>query len=101
MKMLLKLNFIALGIPIVLGIISFMYGLVSTMLTGAIQVLIAIIMLVMNCRNIHLYIYLATTLLFFLLWLVFAAGNWIFALPPALAIYLTYIVTTEYKKSLL
>lgn len=101
MKILLKLNFIALGIPIVLGIISFMYGLVFTMLTGAIQVLIAISMLVMNYRNIHLYIYLATTLLFFLLWLVFATGNWIFALPPALAIYLTYIVGTEYKKSLL
>jgi len=105
MKHVLRLNFIAIGIPIVLGLLGclnhnlFMTALLSTMITGGLQVLIAIIMLIRDYKNFHLYIYFAITILFFALWMLFGINDdWLWTMPPALAIYLTYIVIAAYKK---
>lgn len=107
MKNILRLNFFAMGLPLTLCLLAIidvnliMFALLSTMITGGLQVLIALLLLLVNHRNIHLYIYLILTILFFSLWLVFDIEYWLFAIPPFLAVYLTYIVGDEYKKSLL
>lgn len=105
MKILLRLNFFALGLPFVLALLAIidvnllMFAFLSTMVTGALQVFIALALLYVNPKNIHLYIYFALTILFFTLWRIFHVENLLFLLPVVLAVYLTYIVGTEYEKS--
>lgn len=105
MKNLLRLNIFAVGLPFVLAFLGIIdvnllfLAYLSTMITGALQVFVALILLLVNPKNIHLYIYFALTILFFTLWLVFHIENWLFLLPVVLAIYLTYIVGEEYQKS--
>lgn len=105
MKNLLRLNFFAIGLPFalaLLGIINvnlLIFAILSTMVTGGLQFLIALILLLVNPKNVHLYIYLALTILFFTLWMVFHIENWLFLVPVVLAVYLTYIVGQEYEKS--
>jgi len=107
MKTLLRLNFFALGLPFALALLAIfninllILPLLSTIVTGGLQVLIALILLFKNPVNIHLCVYFVFTILFFILWLGFNIEYWLFALPPLLAIYFTYIVAEEYKKSLL
>ena len=104
MKFLVGLNFFAIGVPIVLALLSIKDGdfaaeaLVSTMMTGALQVLIALILFVRNPDDKRLYIYFSITILFFILWLGLGINDdWIFSLPPALALFLTYIVISTYR----
>lgn len=105
MKNLLRLNFFVLGLPFALALLGLInvnllfLALLSTMVTGGVQLFIALILLVVNPKNIHLYIYFAITILFFTLWMVFHIENWLFLLPVVLAVYLTYIVGGEYEKS--
>jgi hypothetical protein len=107
MKTLLYLNYFAVGLPIALTLLCLidgellMFSLLSTMITGALQVMVALALLFVNYRNVHLYIYFTITVIFFILWLGFNIEYWLYTLPPVLAIYLTYIVISEYKKSLL
>ncbi|MDV6168267.1 hypothetical protein R1T16_07505 [Flavobacterium sp. DG1-102-2] len=111
MKFLVGLNYFAIGVPIILGLLSIKSGdfaqeaLVSTMLTGALQVLIALILFARNPNDKRLYGYFAITITFFILWLGFDINeDWLFAVPPALAAFLTYIVISTYlhekKKSI-
>lgn len=105
MKTLLRLNFFALGLPFALALLAIIdvnllvLAFLSTMVTGVLQVFIALILLVVNPKNFHLYIYFAVTALFFILCLVFHIENWLFILPVVLAVYLTYIVGRGYEKS--
>lgn len=105
MKFLVGLNYFAIGVPILLALASikdddfWQEALVSTMLTGALQVLIALILFLRNPNDKRLYIYFAITTVFFILWLGFEINDDIlFSLPPALALFLTYIVITTYRK---
>lgn len=102
MKIRSIINYLALALPAVLALIGlsdeqfYMYALLSTAVTGGIQVLLALTMLPNHSSNL-LYIYLTITALFFTLW-YFVSNETIFAIPPALAAFLTYIIYKEYKK---
>lgn len=102
MKVRSIINYIALVIPLVLAIIGlqdeqfYIYALLSTAVTDAVQVLVALTMLP-NHHNSLLYIYFTVTALFFLVWYFFGEVFGIFAVPPVLAIFLTYIIYTKRK----
>ena len=103
MKIRSIINYLALALPLVLAIIGlldeqfYMYALLSTAVTGGIQVLLALTMLP-NHRSSLLYIYLCITALFFTVWYFVSNETGIFAVPPALAIFLTYIIYIESRK---
>jgi len=105
MKIRSIINYIALAIPFILGLAGlafsdddiYIIALVSTALTGAIQVIIALTMLPKHSSNL-LYSYLALTALFFAVWYIVGEEIGLVAIPPALAIFLTYIIYVEGKK---
>lgn len=103
MKIRSIINYLALALPAVLALIGlgdeqfYMYALLSTAVTGGIQVLLALTMLPNHSSNL-LYIYLTITALFFTVWYFVSNETGIFAIPPALAIFLTYIIYKEYQK---
>jgi len=104
MKVITIINYIALAIPILFGLAGlndeefFIHALLFTALTGAIQVILALIMLFKYPSNL-LYIYSGITVFFFLLWMALGSDQfYIFALPPALALLLTYIIITKNLK---
>lgn len=103
MKFLLGLNFLAIGIPLLLALLSLSDGsfsseaLLSTMFTGVAQVVIALILFALDPKDKRLYVYFSITIVFFIVWLGFnITNNWIFSLPPALALFLTYILISTY-----
>jgi len=105
MKIRSIINYIALAIPFLLGLAGlvlkdddiYIYALLSTAVTGAIQVIIALTMLPRHNSNL-LYTYLSITALFFALWYILGEEYGLIAMPPALAIFLTYIIYVEGKK---
>jgi len=105
MKIRSIINYFALVMPLLLGLAGFVskdddiyiYALLSTAATGAIQVLIALTMLPNHSSNL-LYTYLSVTAIFFILWKLLGDNFYIFSIPPALAIFLTYIIYVEGKK---
>ena len=104
MKFLVGLNLFAIGLPLVLALLSIKDGdflqeaLLSTMVTGALQVIIALILLVRNTNDKRLYFYFGITITFFIVWLGFNINeDPLFAVPPALALFLTYIVISTYR----
>jgi len=111
MKIIKYLNTFALGLPIIitfLGLIDGNYygtALVSTMLTGFIQVVLSLLLLSYNPSNKYLQIYIITVILFFTLWYLNANYFYsdiltflLFPIPLLLAIYLSIII---YKKETL
>ena len=103
MKIRSTINYIALALPLFLALIGladqdfFIYALLSTAVTGAIQVIIALTMLPKHSSNL-LYGYLLMTALFFVTWYFTGEQFYIFAIPPILAFFLTYIIYIECKK---
>jgi len=104
MKIRSIINYIVLVIPLFLAIIGlqdeqfYIYALSFTAVTGGIQVLLALTMLFKYPGNL-LYIYFGVTVFFFLIWMVLGSDHsYIFALPPALALFLTYIIFIESQK---
>ena len=97
MKALIKFNLVALGIPVFIALFAvfeegaLVFALLSTMITGFMQVCIGIQLLIDKPRNKYVIVYLLLTALFFLLQFIFGA-DWLWSLPPALAIYLTWIL---------
>lgn len=103
MKTLKYINVFALGLPFLLGLIGFadndiwFWALLSTMITGFLQILVALLLLFWIPRSIHLYIYFFFTMLFFVLWIGFGIEYWLFVLPALLAFYLTFILYNNKK----
>jgi len=105
MKVISVINYLALAIPFVIALFGlltsnedyYIYALFSTAGTGAIQVLLALSMLI-NYRSILLTTYLAITALFFITWYFIGEESWLIAIPPLLAIFLTYIIHVEKNK---
>ena len=108
MKIIKYLNTIAIGIPLILTILSIIdNGLIilaiySTIITGAIQLLLGLIILTKEPRNKYIITYFFVVITFFLLWylnekiiysdlLTFT----LFPIPLILAIYLSILI---YKK---
>lgn len=113
MSTLMKLNYFAVGLPLAICLISifnseiFMIALLAAIITGALQIIIALILLYINPKNIHLYIYFLATILFFTpYWIdlkhVFIEKSAFIIwgiIPVLLAIYLTYILYNESQKN--
>jgi len=100
-KSLKILNTIAIAVPVLFVIIEMsIYGmaLVSTMFTGALQVIIGIIFWLRNKKNPFIISYLILTALFFALLKVDGIGNWCWIMPPVLCIYLSVIIYTQKSK---
>ena len=108
MKTIKYLNTIAIGLPLVLTILSIIdisliiLAIYSTMITGAIQLLIGLIILIKEPRNKYIIAYFLVVIAFFSLWyfnvkiiysdiLTFT----LFPIPLILAIYLSILI---YKK---
>lgn len=110
MKNINYLNYFAVGLPLIIlasypifkeGALFF--SLLSTMLTGLIQVILGIKMFADDTKNKFLSIYIFLVLLFFglctlnsIIGFNYIINFIIFSLPPLLAIYLSVII---YKKA--
>lgn len=98
MKKLFNLNIFALCLPFIVACFSvidesfMILAIMSTMITGFIQVCIALILIYKIGATRDLSIYLFITITFFALWWLFPEFYAIWILPPALLIYLTIIV---------
>lgn len=97
MTLLQKINCFAIGLPLAIaalavfevGMLSF--ALLSTVITGFLQVSIALVLFINHYKNRHLQAYFLFCILFFSLWYATDWG-WIWAMPPSLALYMTVIV---------
>jgi len=98
MKILKVLNTIALGIPLVIGLLGFInelffiYALFSTVLTGLIQVSIAIYLATFRPKNNYIIAYFVLMFTFFVGWLGFGFNTWIWFLPILLSLYLSVLI---------
>lgn len=108
MKNLFKLNLFFVGMPITICLLGFFneaflfWGLLSTILTGLFQLIIGFAMLIDEPKNKYLQIYILVVIAFFLIWYLNSLIGYnnlityfLFAVPPILAFYLTFII---YKK---
>ncbi len=92
-----SINSLAIGIPFAIAVfaifdtVAFVFALLSTMVTGVLQITIGLSLLKNHYKNIYLQIYLFVCALFFSLW-YFTSWDWIWALPVVLVIYMTIIV---------
>jgi hypothetical protein len=110
MKTIKQLNTFAIGLPFLILLTypiakdeAFINALVSTSITGFIQVILAVKMIFSEPRNTYLQIYTAGVILFFYIYLfnlniyyINNIGDVLFCLPLLLAIYLSVII---YKKT--
>lgn len=103
MKIIKALNTIAIGIPIILTILSIIdnaliiLAIYSTMITGGIQVILGLIIIIKEPRNKYIILYFLVVIAFFILWyfnskiihsdiLTFT----LFPIPLLLAIYINF-----------
>lgn len=110
MKQTHHFNLFIVGLPIILGLLGLInemflfYSLLSTILTGLVQVIFGINMLIEEPRNKKLQLYIGSVTIYFLIWYLIADNNFdneeiyyfLFSIPILLAIFLTYII---YKKT--
>lgn len=111
MKNVHKLNITVVSLPIILalfGIVdtSFLFfALISTILTGFVQVIIGLTMFINKPKNKSLRIYILSVIIYFSLWFGISSSeitsdkiNYLLVvIPILLAIFLSYII---YKKSI-
>ena len=97
MKKIKILNTIAIVLPFIIatGCIfeqSFLIiALLSTMITGLLQLVAAVLFAVRNPSSIYIRAYFMLTAIFFLLWYIFP-GNLIMIMPLCLCIFLSIII---------
>lgn len=106
MKQIYYCNLFAIGLPLLLAIMGIVndtllfFALLSTILTGLIQVVLGVFLFLKNQRNLSVKIYLGGVILYFLLYFIINAADlnfdsfiYILTLTPViLAIYLTIII---------
>ena len=104
MKPLKYINFFFVGFPLFLGGLGFimpelwMIAALFTILTGGFQVVAALGWTIIGgYKSNFLKFYWALTIVFFLMWWL-TNWEWIWILPPFLAIYFTVILTIENDK---
>lgn len=111
MKIIKHLNTLAIGLPIILGLLSLINekyiatAIISTILTGIIQVILGSLLLYYNPKNKCLQTYIVTTILFFLFWyynvnIIYTEllTYILYPIPIILSIYLSFII---YKRKTL
>jgi hypothetical protein len=106
MKTIKNLNTLAIFLPFIILItypiyeeVSIFYALYSTMITGFIQVILGLTMIIKEPKNKFLIAYLLSVIIFFLLWYYNIKINYsdnlsvfLFTIPPSLAIYLSVVI---------
>jgi hypothetical protein len=103
MKAIKTLNTIALCIPIIISLFAifesglFALALLSTMVTGLIQIILAFKYWQENPKNIFIKIYFFIVAVFFFA-LCFTNESWIWYLPPAICLYLSILIYTNENK---
>ncbi|WP_295338549.1 hypothetical protein [Flavobacterium sp.] len=111
MNAIKQFNAFAVGLPFAIAFTyplfkegALMLALLSTMLTGFIQVVLALCMLYDEPNDRKLQGYIAATIIFFTLWYINAQIEYynpltltLFGIPAALAFYLTYIIHQKAK----
>jgi len=111
MKAIKQFNAFAVGLPFAIAITyplfkegALMLALLSTMLTGFIQVVLALCMLYDEPNDRKLQGYIAATIIFFTLWYINAQIEYydpltltLFGIPAVLAFYLTYVIHQKDK----
>lgn len=115
MKTINQINYIVIAIPFLLcgigclikdpGDNLFCFGILSTILTGAYQVLAGILLLIENYKDRMIQVYLTLVALFFLLWYMnisMVHKDWLtfilFPIPAILCIYFSVILHQKLKK---
>nr|WP_294784725.1 hypothetical protein [uncultured Flavobacterium sp.] len=111
MKTIEKLNTFAIGLPMLILLTypivkegALFYALLSTIITGFVQVLLGIKLIFEQPKNRYIQIYIAGVILFFLLCIVqIEIYNeylrfLLLSFPPILAIYLSIIIYKKAKK---
>lgn len=83
-----------INIVALMFLIFWVYGLP---ITGALQVLAAILFVLIFPKNKLIYVYFGLVILFFLIW-DRQSMDWLFALPIALIFFLTFIIYNQKKK---
>jgi len=100
MKAIKNLNTIALSIPLFIAFFSIFergllaLALLSTMVTGLIQVILAFKYWKENPKNVFIKIYFFIVSVFFF-FLCFFDESWIWYLPPILCLYLSILIYTN------
>ena len=90
------------GIPIGLALLGFIWnelwgiGALFMILTGLVQVVGAFVWMFDDGLNNALKIYWILTISFFLMW-IFTEWQWIWLMPPVIAIYYTILVNHYFK----
>lgn len=103
MKAIKTLNTIALCIPIFISLFAIFelgllaLALLSTMVTGLIQIILAFKYWQENTKNIFINIYFFIVALFFF-FLCYSNESWIWYLPPVLCLYLSLLIYTYETK---
>ncbi|MFN4028026.1 MULTISPECIES: hypothetical protein [Flavobacterium] len=112
MKTIKSLNAFAVGLPFFILITypffsesSLIYSILSTMITGFIQVVLGLYLLFNEPKNSKLQLYIAAVVSFFSLWFINAQIGYydaltfiLFGIPALLAFYLTYIIHQKAKQ---
>ena len=105
MKSILHLNYFFIGLPVLLALLGFLYNplwlfaAVFPIFTGLFQLIQATCFFIdKNFRSVYLSIYFGATFLFFVLW-INTSWQWIWIMPPVLALYLTTLFYMEAKKT--
>ncbi|WP_162126344.1 hypothetical protein [Flavobacterium phycosphaerae] len=105
MKALKVLNTIALAIPLSLGLLGFInetffiYGLISTMATGFIQLMTGLFFWHEYPKSIAIKVYFFLVAVFFLLLSTNITSDWHWYMPPALCLYLSVLIYTKKEAS--
>ena len=81
----------------IIAILFLLFGAYGIAMTGALQILAAIIFLIAFPKNKLIYIYFGLVIIFFIFW----NGNfsWWFSIPIFLIAFLTYIIHFQKNKS--
>ncbi len=100
MKAIKTLNTIALCIPLFIALFAIfergllVLALLSTMVTGLIQIILAFKYWQENPKNVFIKIYFFIVTVFFF-FLCFFDQGWIWYLPPMLCLYLSLLIYTN------
>lgn len=103
MKNIRGLNNFVVLVPVVLGLLGFIessfwgIALLFTILTGFVQVVLAICYAADNPYNTHIYYYFIGVVIFFGLWFILSLSEYIIWMPPVLGLYLTGIFYSNYN----
>jgi len=104
MKTISGINYTALAFPVFFGLAGlyseehFIYALLFTAIAGAVQVILAVIMLFKYPGKL-LYIYSTATFLYFLFYMITKSEEiYMLMIPPMLAIFFTVIIFIERQK---